>query len=112
LFIGITDFLENSYRGKMRGFKRRNRKQRWRSRFEKWAKLDEIALKKIKASYMASACSWGGNRCPGCGIDVRPSWIVPWVMRGPGMIMHGQTFACDSIGRSQVKCPGERDWDC
>jgi hypothetical protein len=94
----------------MKGSKRPNRRANRRARREYLDNLDAIALRQIRASYVANIESWGGTRCPGCGISVRPSWIMPWAIHGPGIYMHGQYLACTGIGRSQVKCPGEREW--
>lgn len=94
----------------MKGTKRPKRRARRRAKREYWNYLDRLAQAKIDRSYIASAESWGGTRCPGCGISVRPSWIVPYHANLGGIIISGQTLACQGIGKSQVKCPGERDW--
>jgi hypothetical protein len=87
---------------------RPKRRNRWRLKAY-MNKLDAIALKKINASYVSASSTWGGSRCSGCGINVRPHWVVPWVWDGRcpagSWRSFGQTFACD-----RVKCPGERDW--
>ena len=84
--------------------KRSKRRNRWRLKAH-LKRLDTIALARINASYSAATQTWGGTRCPGCGIGVRPHWVVPWSRRVGGGIMHGQTTACD-----RVRCPGECEW--
>ena len=57
--------------------KRSRRRNRWRKKLELRI-LDEIALKAIHKSYMFSACTWGGTRCPDCGVAVRPHWLADY----------------------------------
>lgn len=95
----------------MKGNKRSRRRANRQARRDYWDRLDREALIKIRCNYVANSNSWGGTRCVGCGIRVRPSWIVPWAIYGKGIIMHGETLACQGIGRSMVRCPGERDWN-
>ncbi len=97
----------------MRGYKRSNRRNKREARrlfWEKMNELDKEAYRLINRSFNASAETWGGTRCPGCGIPVRPSWVTPWTISGPRVWMHGVTAACQGLGKDFVKCPGERDW--
>jgi hypothetical protein len=89
---------------------RQRRRNRARSRIQKQAIADQKALKSIKNSYSASAASWGGTRCPGCGIPARPAWVAPFVEILPNGRIHGQHTICSGPGKTLVKCPGERDW--
>lgn len=90
--------------------KRRNRHQLKRSLRE----LDSIAQKQIHNNYNLYADSWGGNRCPGCGISVRPHQLInlgyshTLVDKDGKWAGHigGFDLPCDRVKR----CPGERDW--
>jgi hypothetical protein len=68
--------------------KRSKRRNRWRLK-AKLRELDQLSLNRIKQSYMASATTWGGTRCPDCGIQVRPHWLT----------YHGGSTLVDEEGR-------------
>lgn len=94
----------------MKRQKRRNRHQvKQRRRI-----LDKIAQKQICRSYNLSAASWGGTRCPGCGINIRPYQLLDADFSSTLVDEHGKwaghisgySLPCDNV----KKCPGERDW--
>jgi hypothetical protein len=94
----------------MKRSKRRNRHQLKQQLRE----LDAIASKQIHNSYNLSSASWGGSRCPGCGIGIRPCQLlnadfsrtlVDEHSRWVGHIS-GHFLPCKKVKR----CPGERDW--
>lgn len=83
---------------------------------EYMSRLDKIAQAKIDRSFMSSMATWGGTRCSGCGIQVRPAHLTDkrlrqplghaWIV-GDGKVVGTATFsptACDWIS-----CPGEVD---
>ncbi len=81
-------------------------RKRRRERQQRKNLLDVIALKKIQSNMLWSMETWGGTRCGGCGVKVRPHWLVN--LSGPvgsGWIT-AFGYACD-----RTKCPGENpDW--
>lgn len=89
--------------------KRQKRRKRYQLR-----KLDSIALKQIRNSYNLCANSWGGTRCPGCGINIRPYQLLGTDFSGTLVDEHGNwtghisgyLLPCKKV----KKCPGERDW--
>lgn len=94
----------------MKRQKRRNRhhlKQELR-------KLDAIALKQIRNSYNLSSSSWGGTRCPGCGISIRPCQLLNADFSRTLVDQHGKWVGHISghfLPCKKVKsCPGEKDW--
>lgn len=74
--------------------------------------LDEQALTRIRKSFSWSMETWGGTRCGGCGIPVRPHWLCnlsSFVTDDQGRVVGHITafgWACDYI----KNCPGEREW--
>lgn len=78
--------------------------------------LDQVVLKRIKKSYNFSISTWGGTRCPGCGMHVRPAYLDnydahfydPETKKWCGH-MHGVINACESK-YFKSKCPGEKEW--
>lgn len=92
---------------------RKRRRDRGRKR-QNWqavlSRLDAIASEKIRNSLSLSAATWGGTRCPGCGIAVeRPHWIAPFSIAWQGGRVFGQGNACQGLGKNFVRCPGEND---
>jgi len=55
--------------------KRKRRRRRWKVK-QNLKALDEKALSAIRKSYMWYMDSWGGTRCPYCGLAVRPHWLT------------------------------------
>ena len=90
---------------------RRSRRNAWRVK-ARYDRLDDAALIKIRRSLIYSEASYGGTRCPGCGISVRPHWVEPFTARigGATILIHGQPNACDGAGAKFINCPGERSW--
>lgn len=94
--------------------KRVRHRNRWRRREELRA-LDAIALKRIQKSYIASSSTWGGSRCPDCGIQVRPCLLVYpgcglWTANGKvmGHITMGVLPPCDYLKGCKGEAP---DWE-
>ena len=77
-------------------------------------RLDLIAKRQIYKSYILSAASWGGTRCPGCGMTIRPYYLLDADFSTTLVDEHGKwaghisgySLPCDKV----KKCPGERDW--
>ena len=93
--------------------KRQKRRKRYQLK-QRLRELDSIAKKQIYRSYNLFMASWGGTRCPGCGIDIRPyqllgadfsGTLVDEQGRWAGHIS-GHFLPCKKV----KKCPGERDW--
>ena len=86
---------------------RHQRKQRLRA-------LDAIAKKQIHRSYNLFMASWGGTRCPGCGINIRPRQLLNADFSGTLVDEQGKwaghisgySLPCKNV----KKCPGEKDW--
>jgi hypothetical protein len=76
--------------------------------------LDAIAKKQINNNYNLAASSWGGNRCPGCGITIRPHYLLnadiscTWADENGRWAGHISAYKlpCKNV----KKCPGERNW--
>jgi hypothetical protein len=82
---------------------RARRRQRQRRKND----LDAFTLKKIGKNILWSMATWNGSRCPGCGIKVRPHWLVNY----SGSFLGGWMTAFGSACR-RTKCPGENpDWE-
>ena len=75
-----------------------------------------LMLNKLKHSYEQSMASWGGRRCPGCGISIRPAHLLgtdysTFIYQdfGEGLKRTGHISAfgnaCDS-SLFKGKCPG------
>ena len=96
----------------MKRQKRRNRRHQIKQRLRE---LDAIASKQIHRSFNLSMDSWGGTRCPGCGINIRPHQLLDADFSGTLVDEHGRwaghisghSLPCDKV----KKCPGERDWN-
>lgn len=83
--------------------------------------LDNYVLNKLKHNYTLSMSSWGGTKCPGCGINIRPAYLADIDYSGSiyekiedgryRVTGHISAYgnACDS-SYFKGKCPGERDW--
>lgn len=84
---------------------RARRRNRWRIKAELQRK-DKESSAQINRSYMWSADTWGGTRCPGCGVAVRPHWLVDYTFSLPGMHFDGHGIDCSKVGN----CKGECDW--
>jgi hypothetical protein len=104
----------NNINNYFRQSKRANRRNRWRKKLE-LRTLDELALKSIRKSYMFSACTWGGTRCPDCGVAVRPHWLADY----SGRIVNTETgqvtghfsgfgIDCSKVGNCKNR---EYDWE-
>lgn len=91
---------------------RRNRHQRK----QRLRELDGIAKKQIHRSYNLFMASWGGTRCPGCGINIRPRQLLNADFSGTLVDEYGNwtghisgyLLPCKKV----KKCPGERNWFC
>lgn len=77
-------------------------------------RLDKQVLKKIRGSMLWSMNTWGGDRCAGCGLKVKPRCQLDlggWFENEQGQktgVFHAYGNACDSrlfFGQ----CPGEND---
>lgn len=94
------------------GVKRQKRRTRYIER-KRLQELDAIALQKIQASFGWSMDTWGGSRCPGCGLGVRPHWLEnlshSWYSDDGKFQGHITAYrtACHKI----KNCPGKRDWE-
>lgn len=82
------------------------RRNRWRKK-ARLQRLDKLALGRIHSSYMWSADTWGGTRCPDCGVAVRPRWLVDYTSSGPGFHLDGHGIDCSKVGN----CKGPCDWE-
>ena len=87
--------------------KRKYRRNRWRLK-KHLQELDEKALNAIKRSYMWYMDTWGGTRCPNCGLAVRPHWLTNL----SGHLKDGYITAF-GVDCSFVKnCKGDKpDWE-
>lgn len=92
---------------------RKHRRDRYLKRQE-LRRLDELAEKKIRASFLLSLSSWGGTRCPDCGTQIRPHQLIDISGHLGGAIIDGchanhpgpciedidwQDKACDRVSR-------------
>lgn len=83
--------------------------------------FDRKALERVNRSYMWSTNTWGGHRCGGCGLEVRPCTQLDLdysgpLMRGDQIVGHidGHGYAChsDLFKDLGYQCPGEDlDWE-
>lgn len=77
-------------------------RRRRRQRQHRKNQLDALALKRIRANMLWSMETWGGSRCGGCGVKVRPHWLINYSGKfGNGWIT-AFGYACH-----KTKCPGE-----
>ena len=93
--------------------KRQARRQRGKQR----QYLNKLAEQKIRQSYLWSAATWGGTKCPGCGIDVaEPRYLIHTNQSRFGSLggygIHITAFGNACEGGGAIKCPGENpDWE-
>jgi hypothetical protein len=93
--------------------KRQIRRNRHQAK-QRLRELDAVAKKQIHRSYNLFMDSWGGTRCPGCGINIRPHQLLDTDFSGTGvdergkLTVHisGYLLPCENV----TKCPGEKDW--
>lgn len=98
---------------KIKIMKRQKRRHRHALK-QQLRRLDEIAKKRIHQNYNLFFASWGGTRCPGCGITIRPHKLIGCDFSGCFTVdgkttghISGFTYPCNKV----KKCPGERDWE-
>lgn len=74
--------------------------------------LDQEVLGRIRKSYLWSMGTWGGTRCGGCGVQVRPHWLcdLSGFLVDENNKVTGHVTAFDTACKYVKKCPGERDW--
>lgn len=85
--------------------KRSLRRKAWKER--KYA--NERAKKIINKSMLWSSMTWGGTRCPGCGVKTEPRYHLGNNLSRsfPGGHLTAFLPVCD-----RVRCPGEDpDWE-
>lgn len=80
--------------------RRRNRHRRAQALRE----ADALALQKINNSYLLSAASWGGYRCPDCGKAIRPHQLV----NVSGRIGDGYIDGCYA---QHEGCAPDKNWE-
>jgi hypothetical protein len=95
--------------------KRQKRRKRYQLK-QRLRELDSIAKNQIYRNYNLFMASWGGTRCPGCGIDIRPYQLLGADFSGTLVDEYGNwtghisgyLLPCKKV----KKCPGERNWFC
>ena len=94
------------------------KRQKYRNRHQqkqRLRELDAIAKIRIHRNYNLSQTSWGGTRCPGCGITIRPCLLIDADLSGTLVNEKGKWVGHISAYRLPCKkvkkCPGERDWE-
>lgn len=86
--------------------KRSHRRTRHLKRLQ-LQKLDRQIKARINRSYIAAMETWGATRCPDCGIQVRPHWLV---YPGEGQIIEdGKVIGFITMG---VLPPCDRAKEC
>lgn len=79
---------------------------------ERVEEFDQIAIAKIQRSMLWSMETWGGDRCAGCGLKVKPRCQIDmggWFENEQGQrtgVFHAFGNACNS-SLFFGKCPGE-----
>lgn len=83
---------------------------------EYMSRLDKINEAKIDKSFGMSMSTWGGNRCSGCGIQVRPAHLTDKRLGEPlghgWLVKDGKTVGHISFSPTAcdwINCPGEVD---
>ena len=84
---------------------RNRRRNRWRKAAH-LRSLDKAASDRICRNMLWAMSTWGGTRCPDCGIAVRPNWLAN--LSGP--VQNGWITAFAPACGYVKKCPGRRSW--
>ena len=75
--------------------------------------LDKKAEEVIRGRMLWSMATWGGRKCPDCGLRVRPHWLIEKDYCGPLTIDNKVVGRIDAFGApcEYVKnCQGPKDW--
>jgi hypothetical protein len=73
--------------------------------------LDIIAKAKIQESMIWSMDTWGGTRCPGCGLNCRPHHLTNlsnFLVNENNKVIGHYTAYGDAC--SYIKCKGLKEW--
>ena len=83
--------------------KRHRRRNRHRQ-VQALRRADERAMERIDQSPMLSMDTWGGTRCPDCGCQIRPHWLVDFSGR------FGNGFIDGHYANHPGPCREDRHW--